>query len=333
MKVLYHYYAPLPRLENTEAVFQEITALRNRFAGEINTLNPLPHGTYLSWRLYGLHQLPFLLGMDRRIDIHHVFSASLLPYPVMRLWRKPIIYSVVAGLNQKLPAPDRFPAGTIITVSNERDERRLQEHGYRPVVIRPAIETARFFYQAAPTSPVFTMLAGSAPWGLEQFASKGIDALLEVTRKDSRLRLILLWRGLLYDELVQRIHRAGLQDRVEIINERVDVNQMLARVNATAVLAASPEVVKAWPHSLMESLAAGKPVLLSQTIPMSDYVTQHQCGVVIPDHSIQSLETGLNQLINDYQLYQASARQSGQRDFNLELFLNVYARTYEQVYR
>ena len=119
------------------------------------------------------------------------------------------------------------------------------------------------------------LLMASAPWNRRQFNSKGIDLLLATAAALPFLRLILLWRGVLADEISRRVDHFGLGSRVEIVNRKVDINGYLQRAHASIVLADDGGLVKSFPHSLIELLAAGKPVLLSHTIAMADDVEKN----------------------------------------------------------
>jgi glycosyltransferase involved in cell wall biosynthesis len=144
------------------------------------------------------------------------------------------------------------------------------------------------------------------------------------------LRLVFLWRGLLRDELQRHIARRGLNRRVEIINEATDVNRVLARVHATVVLAETDKLVKAYPHSLMESLAAGKPVLVSGCIPMADYVAEAQCGEVVPRLTPDDLRAAIRGLMDHYGECQAKALTRGRADFALAPMLEAYGEVYAE---
>ena len=96
------------------------------------------------------------------------------------------------------------------------------------------------------------------------------------------VRLVFLWRGVLLPELVARVRRFEVSERVEILRDRVDVSEVLARVHAAVVLAGQPGLVRAYPHSLLEALAAGRPVLVSDGNPMAEYVRATGCGRVVP---------------------------------------------------
>ena len=100
--------------------------------------------------------------------------------------------------------------------------------------------------------------------------------------------------------VTDRVSRLGLQNRIEIVTHKVDVNAHLARAHATVLLAEHGDIVKAYPHSLVESLVAGKPVLVSGNSPMGDYVRQHGCGVVVTRVSVSDVVDAVEMLKQDY---------------------------------
>ena len=122
-------------------------------------------------------------------------------------------------------------------VSNARDADILKSWGLSNyAVVPPAIETGRLTLSILPLADEMTLLMASAPWAEDQFDLKGVDALLDAAVRLPQLRLILLWRGVLLNELLERVERRGIKHRVEIVPERVDINAYLRRAHA-AVLA------------------------------------------------------------------------------------------------
>jgi len=174
-------------------------------------------------------------------------------------------------------------------------------------------------------------MAGSAPWTRKQFRTKGVDALLNVAKRLPFLRLVLLWRGVLSSEIRERVDRLGLAERVEIVEELVDVEQVLKRVHAAVVLADKPKLVKAFPHSLLEALACGRPVLTSDRIPMSDYVLEHQCGLVVSGVDESDIFRMIPLLRRDYETYQENARRVGAQNFDFPAIVDAYRKLYESV--
>ncbi|MBU4212559.1 MAG: glycosyltransferase [Verrucomicrobia bacterium] len=342
MNILYHLTSPSPPIPGTDAVFQEIEALRRRFGGECLQLFPLRRPSRIfPKKLYGLHQHRALRRVEPSVDLHHLYYATLYPFPWLRALRKPLIYSAVTGVGAHIECGRADSSGkaagrdwlkTVHTIvsCNPRDEaalRALRPARYR--IIRPGIAVERFSPVPLPLRDELVLLVGSAPWIRRQFQTKGIDLLLDVAGS-LPLRLVFLWRGLLLGELGRHIARRGLARRVEIINEATDVNRVLARVHATVVLAETESQVKAYPHSLMESLSAGKPALVSGCIPMADYVAETQCGEVVPRLTPDDLRAAIQRLMDHYGERQAKALARCRADFALAPMLEAYGEVYAQ---
>jgi glycosyltransferase involved in cell wall biosynthesis len=172
------------------------------------------------------------------------------------------------------------------------------------------------------------LLMASAPWIDRQFDLKGVDLLLATAAKLPFLRLVLLWRGVLADELASRVQRLELGERVEIVNRKVEIGDYLKKAHATVLLAKHGGIVKSFPHSLIESLIAGKPILLSRTIAMSDYVNKHRCGVVVRGMDLESLSTAIGILIQDYEELSHNAARIDSAEFAVETMIENYRRIY-----
>lgn len=333
MNILYHLTSPSPPIPGTDAVFQEIEALCGRFGGECLQLYPLRRPSRIfPKKLYGLHQRSALRRLELSVDLHHLYYVTLYPFPWLRMLRKPLIYSVVTGVGAHIACgrTDWLKRVHTIVSCNPRDEaalRALRPARYR--IIRPGIAVERFTHTPCPLGQELILLVGSAPWIHRQFQTKGIDLLLDVAGS-LPLRLVFLWRGFLRDELRRHIARRGLDRRVEIINEATDVNRVLSRVHATVVLAETEKLVKAYPHSLMESLSAGKPVLVSGCVPMADYVTEAQCGEVVPRLTSDDLRAAIKRLMDNYAERQAKALARGRTDFALAPMLEAYGEVYQE---
>ena len=219
----------------------------------------------------------------------------------------------------------------MLVVSSPRDLLILKKWGFENCIhIRPGIKVDRFNNTPVNNDSIFTIVAGSAPWTRAHFKKKGFEILLAVVKSMPHVRLVLLWRGILFDEIQERVKHFDLIDRVEIINEKIDVNQVLAHAHAAIVLADRPDIVKSYPHSLIEALVAGKPVLISNTIPMADYVKEHGCGQVVYELNTITLQKSIHTMIDNYADEQAAAMRVSQWDFSLERMLNEYATLYSR---
>ena len=325
----------MPVIPGTEAVGQEVDALRTHFGGDVVWLRPSwrGHARYPK-RLVGAHHFRHLRRRDEQVDLHHVFAGALQPLPIIRLLRKPVVYTVAAGVGprKRWPRMSFLKRLAAIVVQTQADLECLTAHGLtNGYVIRSGIDVDRFVSTAPPTGPDFVLLLGSAPWTRTQFRSKGVDVLLETLRVLPQLRVVFLWRGVLLDELVSRVRKSGVSDRVEILSERVDVAQVLQRVHAAVVISDHPGSVKAHPHSLMEALAAGRPLLISKAIGMADYVRETGCGCVVEGLSVTDLSSAIEKLIKSYDLYRSRTAGLAERDFSIERFVADHQKLYRTI--
>jgi len=114
----------------------------------------------------------------------------------------------------------------------------------------------------------------------------------------------------LEDSMRRRITDAGLSERVKLLTQQVDVNRVLAGAHASVVLAGDDALIKAYPHSLLESLAAGKPVLVSSIIPLARDVLAQGCGIVVDGVDAVSLGAAVDELVTNYAQYAAAAQRA-----------------------
>jgi glycosyltransferase involved in cell wall biosynthesis len=332
MSILYLLTAPPPIMKGTDAVFKEVAALRDAFRGDIVNLFPLKRPSSLFPKpLYGFHNIVDVRQAQSRCKLNHLYFSVPYPFPILRLLRNPIVYTVTASLD-----PNRKPVGLArlrqlhsIIVSTERDAGTLRSWGLSNyAVIPPGIESSGLVPSSLTLERELTLLMASAPWVRRQFDLKGIDTILESAAQLPFLRLVFLWRGALVSELIERVQRLGIADRVEVINRKVNVGDYLDKAHATVLLAKSGDIVKSCPHSLIESLVAGKPVLLSDTIAMADYVRKHACGVVIENVSVRTLTTAIKTLMGRYVELARNAAKVGPGAFSIHRMVENHRRLY-----
>ena len=247
--------------------------------------------------------------------------------PLLRLVERPVVYTVTSGVGpaHRVPPVSYLRRLGAIVVPGRADLDALTRLGLENVrVVPPGIDVRPFIDAPPPPGREFILLAGSAPWARQQFRTKGVDALLAVAREMKDVRLVFLWRGVLLREMLARVRDAGLAARVEILRDRVDVSRVLTRVHAAVVLADGPGLVKAYPHSLLEALAAGRPVVISDGNPMAAYVQAVRCGCVVQGVDQASLGEAIRELRRSYPVYRAHATEVGKRDFSQEALVSAY---------
>jgi glycosyltransferase involved in cell wall biosynthesis len=316
-----------------EAYSQEIRALREHFGGDLIYLNPNQFSPiYVPRILFGFQKLRLVRAREANHRVNHVYNPDPFPFPVLRVLRRPVVYSLTGGLDKGRLNSTFFSSLAAVTVTDERSLERLRSSGLKNgFLVRPGVDTTRFTLSPLRLRSEIRLMVGSAPWSRTQFRTKGVDALLVAAQQFPQLHLTFLWRGVLAEEMERRVREMNLEKQVTVLNRRVDVNQVLAGVHASITLAANSAIVRSYPHSLMDSLAAGKPVLVSRAIPMSDYVERTGCGKVVENISPSSILTAVEALASGYKTLQESAEQVGQRDFPQQAMIASYQKVYECV--
>lgn len=332
MNILYHMTIPPPQRPGCEAISQEISALRTRFNGGIVYLNPNRSLPVCPRLLFGFHKLRRLHTVEAHLHIHHLYNPDPFPFPVLRVLRRPVVYSLTGGVEGKRINKRFFASLAAVTVADRISRDYLIHEGLENVFLaRPGIDTGRFTQSSLPLGSETRLMVGSAPWVRSQFKTKGVSALLQAAQQLPRLHLVFLWRGLLTAEMQRRVHRMGLEGRVQILDSVVDVNQVLAGVHASVTLAAEPDIVRAYPHSLLESLAAGKPILVSRAIPMALYAEEEECGVVVEAVSSTHIIDAIERLEESYSDLQRAAGRVGRVGFSQQQMVDSYEDIYRQV--
>lgn len=311
MRIAYHLTAPRPPDPVLDAAVQEVERLRTRFGGDVRFLYPARRfRRWLPRRWLPAATVRTLQAVDGQVDLHHVVSDRLRTYRAFERLRRPVIVRLLTPpLEGDADRPSTRRLGAVV-VSSEVDAARLRSWGVeRPTVIPPPIELERFRAVAPPPDEgPFTLLMGSAPWTRRQFASKGIDALIDVVERTADLRLVLLWRGAQEAAIDRRLRRSAAADRIDCLRRRVEVETVLARCHAAVLPVANDRVVRAYPHSLLEALAAGRPVLTTRHLRLSEMVADSGCGVVAERAGRRELRRAIESLRTDYATFAAAAR-------------------------
>lgn len=334
MGVCYHLTIPASPWSACDAVVQEASALQARFGGMINHLYPSRRpGTRVPRFFWGVLRLPKVWQLERRIAVHHFYNPDPYPFAVLSRLHRPIVYTISAGVQpgDRRNAQRLAQLAQTLIVTTAAECELLRGWGIDNVaMVRPGMDLTHFSTAPLPPALPPTLLMGSAPWTREQFRTKGVDALLAMAQQWPELHLVFLWRGLLYAEMLRRVRALGLQNRVEVINRRVDVKAILAKVHAAVAVATGDAIIKSYPHSLLEALAAGRPVLVSAQIPMAQDVATATAGILIDSLESASLAHAFQAILDDYAAYSYQARALS-TTFSLAHFLDDYATLYQDV--
>jgi glycosyltransferase involved in cell wall biosynthesis len=327
-----------------EAVSKEVKllseSLRKRFATRIISLDQRGEKISLRGRdkhlplPLGLIGLPLMMRAARAADINHVFASASAPMLTKLLASRGKTVLTIAKGTPVLESVEKNAAILKelngIVVESERDKDLMLQLGVSPdrvQLIYPGIapQSTRI-----PSGP-FTIMFASSPFQKHGLLSRGINLMIEVARLLPDVRFRFVWRT--GPQRVKELVRDAGTRNVEIIEGFVsDMNALYDSSHAAILPALAYNSLKPCPHSGLDSLAHGKPLLVSSATSFAHLVEERQCGVVF-EPTIPSLCDAIRELKSRYSHYQANALPTSQACFSRAEFVSRYAALYSSLLR
>jgi glycosyltransferase involved in cell wall biosynthesis len=226
-------------------------------------------------------------------------------------------------------------ADALVAISRFTRERllRLCPHARLVVDIPNGIDLAPF---AAPASRPAELDPAIQPGKYVFFLGrlkrrKGLDVLLEALASNSteKLQLVVAGDGQERSALEALTARLGLQDRVRFVSAVFGLTKVYLLQNALATVVPS-RVWEAFPLVVLESYAAGTPVLGTRVPGLEDLIQEGKTGWLVPPESPGELAQALARLTNQPEL----ARSLGEnvRKFAQDFSWSAIARRHLHLY-
>jgi len=125
-----------------------------------------------------------------------------------------------------------------------------------------------------------------------------LHAFARVAAAEPRAELVLAGDGPLRDELQEAAASLGLADRAHFVGMQRDVARLYAAADLVALCSAN----EGTPVSLIEALAAGKPVVSTDVGGVSDVVRAGTSGLLVPRGDVEALADAILLLVRDDEL-------------------------------
>jgi glycosyltransferase involved in cell wall biosynthesis len=305
-------------------------------------------------------QLRFAAALRRdhaQIVHSYNFYANMFSIPAAKLAGVPCIVASIRDMGiylspakrrvQKLMC--RLADKVVVNAGAIRDW--LVEDGYpehKVVVIRNGVDTSRFGARGdgaafrreldiPPGAPLVVMLARLNP-------TKGIECFFEAaarirqvhpdayflavgecyTRADGEFRVDHEYRRKLDD----KVSSLGLTDRVRFTGLRKDVPQVLA----AAAVSVLPSLSEGISNSLLESMAAGVPVVATRVGGTPEVIEDGEHGLLVPPGDPQAVADAILAVLGDPELA-ARLSANGRRRAREEFSFEAVVRRTEDLYR
>lgn len=148
----------------------------------------------------------------------------------------------------------------------------------------------------------------------------------KITQNFNNVHLLLVGNGI-YLESIKQQAKINSLPRVYFLNYRKDVSQIIAKSNII-ILVSKREGL---PRSILEAMALGKPVVVSNVRGNRDLVKQGRNGFLVQLGDVEGLVSSLKKLINDAKLRAKMGRASLEKikDYSLEKVLTEMSSIYD----
>jgi glycosyltransferase involved in cell wall biosynthesis len=277
-------------------------------------------------------QLARFLRKKRIQIVHsHMFQSSMLASPIAKLCGVRVVIETPhirehwrRGWLKRRFFVDRLVARTVdhyVAVSGANAEYLAQIKGLpaRKIgIIRSASDVSSFDPgRIAPSGlreslafgshdPVLVVVGRLEP-------QKGHEVLLKampaVVREIPQVRLVCLSEGQLRSDLERQVVALGLTNNVRFVGYQPDIRDWLALSDLTVL----PSFFEGLPLTVIESLAAGRPVIASAVDGVPEVVSHGENGLLVPAGNSEKLAEAICLLLKDPQLRQAMARKGREK--------------------
>jgi len=150
--------------------------------------------------------------------------------------------------------------------------------------------------------------------------------MLNAAKRVPEVQFVFVWRNKNLTELQEAIKRLAVKN-VEIKNGLMDMDNIYQTVHATILPGLEYHSIKPSPHSGIESLAWGKPLLVSVPSSLAPLVQRFHCGIVF-EPSVDSLHRGIRQLMKSYDEFAVNCHTVIEGNFSQTTFLEKYRQLY-----
>jgi glycosyltransferase involved in cell wall biosynthesis len=266
----------------------------------------------------GMAKLARVLRQHRIQVLHsHVFRASLFASPIGRLCGVPVVLETSHGREvwrkgwiKSRFFIDRFAArfvDYVISVSGATARYLVEQKGLsanKIVVIRGAANLKPFDpSRPAPhglkrslgfseNDPVLLVLARLEPQKGHLFL---LEAMPLILQRHPDARLVCVGDGALRPELEGFVAAHGLAGNVRFVGRQTDIGKWLALADMTVL----PSLWEGLPLAVIESLAAGKPVVATAVDGTPDVVVDGKTGFTVPARDPVRLAEAVNRTLSD----------------------------------
>lgn len=159
---------------------------------------------------------------------------------------------------------------------------------------------------------------------------KGQTYLLEAAARLPEARFVLAGDGPDRTVLEEQAQRLNIADRVDFLGYRQDIPDLLAGCDVFVL----PSLYEGLPLSVLEAMAAGKPVIATAIAGTDEAVTDRVTGILVPPRQPRPLAEAIRELVDDPRLAQRLANAGRARvweSFSAEAMVRGVTQIYDEI--
>jgi glycosyltransferase involved in cell wall biosynthesis len=163
---------------------------------------------------------------------------------------------------------------------------------------------------------------------------KGVPVLVDSTAHvppDAGIHWLLIGRGMRDPDILARIDRSPVRERIHVFDHRDDVLEIVAASNATVLPATKREGL---PKTVIESMALGVTAVVTRTGGSPELVIDGETGLVVPPGDAPAIGAAITRLYRDpaeNARMGALGRERLARHFRLEDSVEGHLRLYREL--
>lgn len=289
-------------------------------------------------RTFGVHTRLYPLfryvmpRLEQQFDVSHIYTTLADWYFLNALGRRAIVLTLTAH-SQGVHAHLLGKIAHAVAQSEQLADSAVQ-HGIpadRVSIVYPGVNLDLFNAKAPlEAGKVWKCLFASSPENTQEIYTKGVDLLLDLAACEPNLEITILWRpfGPQSDLALQEVQKRRLPNLVIHRGRITDIHRFYGQFHFT--IAPFRTVGKPCPDSIVESLASGRPVLVSRYVDIADLLEQEGCGLSF-EQTVNGIREAFALLCARYQSLCHHARVCAEKYFNIQNTIQAYKEIYQRV--
>ena len=198
----------------------------------------------------------------------------------------------------------------VVSPSMEEQVKKFGVPSHKLSLTENGVDTRQF----SSGTPVLRDLAGLDGKLIVGFVGrlapeKGLRILIQaaegILRAQPDVKLVLVGEGPEREELQTLVSQSGLEKSVIFLGQRSDLPDVYASFDIFVL----PSLIEAMPMTVLEAMAAGKPIIASRVGGVPKMISDQESGILVEPGDVSDLKAALTQLLQRPE----TARQFGKR--------------------